>query len=117
MSLLNDFSRRCVLLNKSVVSDGEGGYMTSWTEGVQFDNFQALDTSMEARTAEKQGVTSVYTSLVDKNLPIGYHDVFRDIETGLVYRVTSEPSEKTAPKSASFELKSFTAERWDIPTV
>ena len=94
MSLLNDFARTCVLMEKTRVSDGEGGYTVDWTEGATFQDYQALDTSMEARRAEKEGVTSVYSALVDKALPIEYGDYFKDTETGLTYRVTSNPSEK-----------------------
>ena len=60
MSLLDDFSQQCVLMDKKRVPDGAGGYEVAWTEGAEFLNYQALDTSMEARRAEKEGVTSVY---------------------------------------------------------
>ena len=115
MSLLSDFARSCVLMKKARVPDGEGGYTLDWTEGATFQNYQALDTSMEARRAEKEGVTSVYSALVDKALPIEYGDYFKDTETGLTYRVTSNPSEKESPKSATFDLKYFTAERKELP--
>ena len=115
MSLLNDFARPCVLMEKTRVPDGEGGYTLDWKDGVSFQNYQALDTSMEARRAEKEGVTSVYSALVDKNLPIEYGDYFKDSETGVTYRVTSNPCEKQSPKSATFSLKYFTVERKELP--
>ena len=116
MSLLNDFARPCVLMEKTRVEDGEGGYTIDWKDGVTFQNYQSLDTSMEARTAEKQGVTSVYSVLVDKSVHVEYGDYFKDKESGTVYRVTSNPDEKKAPKSASFELKLFSAEKAVLPT-
>lgn len=116
MSLLDDFARPCVLMEKIRTPDGAGGYITTWVEGAEFQNYQALDTSMEARIAEKQGVTSVYSALVTKSLPIEYNDAFKDKTTGLTYRVTSNPDDKQAPKSSSFDLKFFTAERWVLPT-
>ena len=116
MSLLNDFARSCVLMEKTRVPDGEGGYTVDWTEGATFKNYQALDTSMEARRAEKEGVTSVYSALVDKDVPIEYGYYFKEKESGTVYRVTSNPDEKQAPKSASLTLKFFTAERTVLPT-
>ena len=91
-------------------------YIVEWTEGAEFVNYQALDTSMEARRAEKEGVTSVYSALVRSDFPIDYNDYFRDKTTGQIYRVTSDPEEKVAPKSASFALKFFTAERKELPT-
>lgn len=118
MSLLDDFAATCIIMEKRRISDGEGGYSIEWTDGVTFKNYQARDTSMEARRAEAQGVTSVYSALVDKAVPIEYNDFFKDTETGLTYRVTSNPEEKKAPESASpfiAKLKFFTAERKDLP--
>ena len=111
MSLLSDFARDCVLLEKKRVPGPEGGWSTTWEDGAHFANYQALDTSMEARRAEKEGVSSLYSALVDAEVPIVYNDYFRDEATGTTYRVTSNPDEKMAPKSASFKLKYFTAER------
>lgn len=116
MSLLNDFAKPCVIMEKKRQSDGEGGYITTWEEGAAFESYQALDTSMESRAAQKQGVTSVYSVLVKKDVPIEYNDAFKDKTTGITYRVTSNPTEKEAPKSASFSLKFFTAERWELTT-
>lgn len=118
MSLLDDFAATCAIMEKRRTSDGEGGYAIEWTEGVTFKNYQARDTSMEARRAEAQGVTSVYSALVNKDVPIEYNDYFKDLNTGLTYRVTSNPEEKKAPESASpfiAALKFFTAERKDLP--
>lgn len=115
MSLLDDFAHKCVLMEKKRVDSPEGGWTTEWVEGAAFDNYQALDTSMEARRAEKEGVTSLYSALVDKSVPIEYNDYFKDLTTGQTYRVTSNPEEKEAPKSASFSLKYFTAERRALP--
>lgn len=44
MSLLDDFARTCILLEKKRVPDGAGGYIVEWTEGAEFTNYQALDT-------------------------------------------------------------------------
>ena len=115
MSFLSDFGKICVFKEKTRTPDGEGGYYIEWTDGAEFTAYQSLDTSMEARTAEKQGVSSVYSALVDKDVPIEYGDYFKDTETGLTYRVTSNPSEKESPKSATFALKYFTAERRELP--
>lgn len=115
MSLLDDFSHICVLVEKKRVSDSEGGYYVEWTDGVEFKNYQGLDTSMEARRAEKEGVTSVYSALVDKAVPIEYGDYFKDTTTGETYRVTSNPEDKQAPKSSTLPLKFFTAERKALP--
>ena len=108
MSLLDDFSRSCIIMDKLTKPDGEGGYATECA------NYVALDSSLEARQAEAQGVTSVYTGIVRKDVPIEYGSVYKDVTTGAYFRVTSRPEEKQAPASASpmlNGLKSFSAER------
>lgn len=117
MSLLNDYARPCVLIEKKRVPDGGGGYRVEWAEGAEFENYQELDTTIEARIAEGVGVTSTYSALVRKDVPIEYGDYFKDKSTGNVYRVTSRPEDKGAPKSASpmiRVLKYFTAERAEL---
>lgn len=116
MSLLDDFARPCVLYERKRTWSDEGGWTTKWVEGASFMNYQALDTSMEARRAEKDGVTSLYSAIVDKSVPIEYNDYFRDTELGETFRVTSNPDEKQAPKTASFPLKYFTAEKRTLPS-
>lgn len=111
MSLLEEFARPCVLLEKKQATGPEGGCITTWTDGVEFQNYLTMDTSMEARKAEKQGVTSMYSALVDKAVLVEYGDYFRDLTTGQTYRVTSDPKEKQTPKLSSLTLKYFTAER------
>jgi hypothetical protein len=115
MSILDEFARSCVLMEKKRVPSNEGGWTTTWEEGAEFVNHPYLDTSMEARRAEKEGVTSIYSVLVDRDFPLEYNDYFKDKTTGKTYRVTSNPEETEAPKSASFALKYCTAERKELP--
>ena len=116
MSLLDAYARPCVRMDKASMEDGEGGLPARWKDGAPFTVYFALDTSMEARRAERLGVTSLYSALVDRDAPIGYDDYFKDSTTGLTYRVTSDPAEKASPLFAGFTLKYFTAERKELPT-
>ena len=114
MSLLDDFARPCVLMESRRTPDGAGGYMAQWEEGAAFLCRLALDTSVEARRAEKEGVACVFSALVDRDFPIAYDDAFKDRTTGQTYRVTSDPDDKAAPRSSALPLKYFTAERWEL---
>ena len=115
MSLLSQAMSDCVFLNKTVVDDGYGGYITTWTEGATFQAAITFDSSIEARTAEKQGVTSLYTVTVDKAMMLDYHDAFKRVEDGKVFRVTSDGDDKFTPDSASLNMRVVTAEEWSLP--
>ena len=112
MSLLSQAMEDVVMLEKKRIPDGEGGFTTDWADGVQFKAAISFDSSMEARTAEKQGVTSLYTITTPKNANLQYHDVLRRVRDGKVFRVTSDGDDKITPPSASFQFAQVTAEEF-----
>lgn len=112
MSLLQSAMTDCVMLEKKRTPDGEGGFYTDWTEGAEFLAAITFDTSMEARIAEKQGVTSIYTVTTDKGAKLEYHDVIKRLSDGKIFRITSDGDDKQTPKSASFQFLQVTAEEW-----
>lgn len=114
MSLLQSAMEPCVLLDKRTSSDGRGGYITEWTDGVGFNAAITYDTSMEARIGEAQGVTSLYTVTTEKAMNLQYHDVFRREEDGKIFRVTSDGDDNATPASAGLNMRQVSAEEWAL---
>lgn len=112
MSLLTDAMEKCVILNKTITSDGYGGFITSWSDGAEFECAVVLDTSMQARIAEQSGVKSLYTVTTPRNIILQYHDVFRRTRDQKVFRVTSDGDDKATPASAGLDMRQVTAEEW-----
>lgn len=115
MSLLTEAMDECVMLNKRTSADGYGGYITTWEDGAGFEAAIVFDTSLEARTAEKQGVSSLYTVTIKKAMTLDYKDVFRRIRDGKIFRVTSDGDDSYTPESASLDMRQVTAEEWSLP--
>ena len=115
MSLLTQAMEDVVMLEKTRVPDGEGGFTTGWTDGVQFKAAISFDSSMEARTAEKQGVTSRYTITAPLNAKLEYNDVIRRMRDGKVFRIKSDGDDVQTPKSATFQFLQVEAEEWELP--
>lgn len=113
--MMESLSHNCVLLEKRRVQSPEGGWTTTWKDGAAFKTYPALDSSMQARVAEKQGVTSVYNVLVPQELPVEVGDYYRDETLGATFHVTSRPEEKQTPQTSQLNLKGFTAERSALP--
>lgn len=116
MSLVDEFKTTCAFLEKKRVPDGEGGFITNWAEGAKFVAAIAKNTSIEAVVAEKQGVTSIYTVVTEKKINLEYHDVFRRLYDGKIFRVTSDGDDSHTPDSASLNMRQVTAEEWSLPT-
>lgn len=115
MSLLDEAMTSCVILDKRTEADGYGGYRTVWSDGAEFNAAIVLDTSMEARIGEKQGVTALYTITTTKALNLQYHDVFRRLKDGKIFRVTSDGDDKYTPASATLNMRQVSAEEWSLP--
>lgn len=114
MSLLDDEMEKCTLIDKRRVPDGYGGAKVAWVDSIKFDAAIILDTSTEARIAEKQGVTNLYTVTTKKNINLQYHDVFRRDSDKKVFRVTSDGDDKKTPRSASLNMRQVSAEEWEL---
>ena len=116
MSLLSEAMENCIMLNKITENDGYGGYITTYTEGAEFEAAIVLDNSMQARVAEKQGVTALYTITTEKSLNLQFHDVFKRISDGKIFRVTSDGDDNKTPASAGLNMRQVSAEQYTLPT-
>lgn len=115
MSLLSEQMDDCVMIDRVTAKDPMGGIKTTWTDGAEFSAAVVLDSSMQARIAGVQGVTSLYTVTTRKNINLQYHDVFRRERDGKIFRVTSDGDDKATPKSAGLNMRQVTAEEWTLP--
>lgn len=114
MTLIDTFKETCVLMEKVRTPDGEGGWITRWVDGAEFDAAIVMDTTLSARVAESEGMTAVYTVTTDRSLPLDFHDVFKRLRDGKVFRVTSDSSDKETPDVASFQFHQVNAEEWQL---
>lgn len=112
MSLLQQAMTDVVAMEKTRVSDGEGGFIVDWVDGAVFKAAITFDTSMQSRIGEKQGVSSRYTVTTNKNAKLEYHDIIRRLNDGKIFRITSDGDDKQTPDSASFQFLQVTAEEW-----
>lgn len=115
MSLIDDFTSECVMIDKRSVADGYGGFDTVYVYGAKFSAAITLDNSMQSRIAEQQGVTALYTVTTKKNINLQYHDVFKRYSDGKIFRVTSDGDDKLTPISATLNMRQVSAEEWQLP--
>lgn len=115
MSLLSEAMEKCNYYVKTKVPDGYGGYKTKYVVGTEFYCAITFDSSMEARRADKEGVTSLYTVTTPRTMTLEYHDVFVRDRDKKIFRVTSDGDDKYTPSSATLDMRQVTAEEWEIP--
>lgn len=118
MSLLSEAMNEtdCIMVDKRTADDGYGGMITQWVDGASFQCAIVLDTSTEARVAEANGVTNLYTVTTPKSINLQPRDVFRRVSDGKIFRVTSDGKDKKTPNSATLNMRQVSAEEFVLPT-
>lgn len=114
MSLLDSAMEAFCFIDKSRKPDGEGGFTVEWSEGAEFQANARFDNSMQARRAEKEGVTSLYTITTKKDISLEYHDVVKRIDDGKIFRITSDGSDNKTPEVAALNMRQVSAEEWEL---
>lgn len=104
----------CVMMDKVSVPDGIGGFVYDWQDGAPFRAAIVKDSTTEARIAEQQGIAEMFTVTFPKTLPIAYHDVFKRVKDGSIFRATSSVVDSQTPQAASFQFGQVSAERWKL---
>lgn len=110
--LIDAFKVPCTLVEKTRVPDGEGGWRTTWTDGPSFNAAIVLDSTINARIAEAEGATGVYTVTTERNVEMDFHDAFRRDSDGQVFRVTKVND--STPSPATFQFNQYQAEEWAL---
>lgn len=110
MSLLSDAMEECIILDKTTQPDSYGGFVTVYTEGASFQAAITFDTSIQARRADKEGVTSLYTVTTPRNIALEFSMLFKRVRDSKIFRVTSDGDDKMTPKSTVLDMRQVTAE-------
>lgn len=113
-NLIGAFMTDCVEMKKTRVPDGLGGFKTQWTQGAAFRAAVIKNDSLAASVAEKQGVTEVYTVTTEPGVGLDFHEVFRRLEDGATFRVTTNSADSRPPSVATFDFEQVKAERWEL---
>lgn len=114
MNLVEHMMEQFCFVEHTKQPDGEGGFIKTWKDGAEFKASLVLDTTMQARIAEKQGVTAVFTITTTRNTLLEYNDVIRRLSDGQTFRITSNGKDKTSPKFGTLDISQATAERWEL---
>lgn len=115
MSFFFDLFDDYYLKNKSTKPDGEGGYLTEWENGAVVKMKLDLGGATETRQAQAQSLKTVFTASFPIDTPVTYDSYLECVETGIVYRITSDPKDNKTPDTATFQTCYATAVRTELP--
>lgn len=114
MSLFDTQTEKFCYMNVAKEPDGEGGIITVWKDGAEFQANARLDNSTQAKIAENMGVTSLYTVTTNKEIILEFHEVIKRISDGEIFRITSDGKDNKTPDSATLDMRQVSAEKWRL---
>ena len=114
--MIEDIMVDCKIMNHIRVDDPAGGYDETWTEGATFKAAIIKNQTTEAQIAEKQGVKELFTIVTKKTFQLDYHDVFKRVSDGQIFRVTGNEADGEAPQMSTVQIAKVPAEKWVLPT-
>lgn len=114
MSLIDENMTECAFMEKSKVSDGEGGTITTWTEGNHFMGAIVMQASSLASIADAIKETRSYTIIVKKDVSLEYGNAIKRLSDGATFRIMSETADQKTPNSSSLDIALAKAERWEL---
>lgn len=112
--LLTSVNEKFCIMEKTRISDGAGGSIVAWKEGLEFDVAPSLDNSSVARIGEVQGLTAVYTFLIPNTIDLEFHDVIKRKSDNKTFRIKSDGNEDETPSISSMNMRSVSAEEWEL---
>lgn len=115
LNLIESMMEPCNILNHIREDDPYGSSVDYWSEGATFNAAVIKNNTTEATIAEKQGVSEIFTVVTYKDFLLDYHDVFKRVSDGQIFRVTGNTKDSEAPNASSVKIAKVTAEKWVLP--
>ena len=112
MSLLLEAMTACTMVLPVETEDGLGGCVVTFKDGDSFSAAIVVKSHGQAKIADKQEASDVYTVITPKSTVLRFHDLFRRESDGRVFRVTSDGSDDKTPNSASLDMRQVGAEEF-----
>ena len=115
LSLLDSMMEECRIMNHIREDDDVGSSVDYWSEGSKFTAVITKNSTTEAVIAEREGITEIFTVVVKKGMTLDYHDVFKRLSDGQIFRVTGTTKDSEAPNASTVKIAKTTAEKWVLP--
>ena len=104
----------CVMMDKTSVPDGIGGFVNDWQEGAAFKASIEKQSAQTVVIAEQDDYSVRYLITTNKSTLLDFHDVLKRTEDGAIFRIIAPSADKKTPGVASFQFAQAEAERWHL---
>lgn len=108
--MLSDFFIPFNLQSRTPAPDGFGDVIWTYADAVPFMAGISTNSSDEAQIAYRNGLKTIYTIVLRKNLTLRQEDVVKRVTDGKLFRITSNAVDMATPAKANESYWQVTAE-------
>lgn len=112
--LLNATYEDFIKIDKKSVSDGEGGFYTTYVDGALFSAALTVDNVTLNNIGEVLREKVTYTVLTKRKLDLEQDDLIKRVSDNQVFRVFFENKSNETPSISALDLRETKAEKWSI---
>ena len=117
--LIYDAMEPCQMLHKISTDDALGGDRVAWIASASFDAAFASGNSVEQIVGQAMVVSNTYVVTTYRSKVLEYHDVFRRLRDGKIFRVTTgdardrqTPDERYGDSATDLDMRQVNAEEF-----
>ena len=114
-TIMKDYQVALVMLDRTTVSDGFGGFDTAWVEGAGFTAVLTQPQSGSAEIAQAITEKKKYTLVTGTNITLRKDDYFRRVSDGKNFVVLKDNFDRLAPEDSTLQMRVTSAEEAELP--
>ncbi len=114
-TIMKDYQEELVMLDRTTVSDGYGGFTVVWQEGAKFTAVMTQPQSGSADIAKAITQTKQYKIVTGTNILLNKDDYFRRKSDGKNFKIMNSNYDRLAPDDSTLQWRATSAEEVDLP--
>ena len=114
-TIMKDFQENLVMLDRTTVSDGYGGFEVAWVEGATFIAVLTQPQSGSAEIAQAITETKTYKIVTGTNITLHKDDYFRRVRDGKNFKILKDNTDRLAPDDSELQMRVTSAEEVELP--
>lgn len=114
-TIMKDYQVQLVMLDRTTVPDGFGGFTVEWVEGAEFTAVMTQPQSGSADIAKAITQTKQYKIVTGTNILLRKDDYFRRVADGKDFVIKNDNFDRLAPDDSTLQMRVTTAEEVTLP--
>lgn len=115
-TLLKEFTENLVIMDRTTIADGFGGFNVVWQEGATFTAALTSSQNGTAKIAEAITATKIFKVVTETTVTLLKDMYFKRLKDGTVFKILRNNTDKLTPDNSAISMRATEAEITELPT-